>query len=75
MKELLEITDFAAGLTIQIGNYYKIRKKAFGWLLSMAAIVYWICRAQSTGFQAQMFWHLVSFLMAGYGYYKWKKEI
>ena len=73
-RELLEMADFLAGCTIQIGNYMKIRKMASGWLLSMAAIVYWICRAQSTGFQAQMFWHMVSFMMAAFGYVKWRYD-
>jgi hypothetical protein len=73
MKETMELLDFSAGLLIQAGNYYKIRKRACGWLLSMIAIVYWIARARFTGFQAQMFWHMVSFMMAASGWLMWRK--
>lgn len=69
-----EILDFLAGCCIQYGNYLKIRKKAVGWLFSMGSIVYWVCRARTTGFSSQCFWHMVSFMMAAYGYYKWNKE-
>jgi hypothetical protein len=65
-------TDFLAGLTIQIGNYYKIKKNRIGWLLSICAIIYWIMRANTTGFYSQCFWHLFSLTMAIYGYCKWK---
>lgn len=67
-----EATDIAAGLVIQVGNYLKIKKNAKGWLLSMAAILYWVIRAKETGFQGQMFWHLVSFLIAFQGFYQWR---
>ncbi len=71
---IMEMLDFAAGLMIQVGNYFKIRKRAIGWLFSMGAIIYWIGRANYTQFQAQMFWHMVSFMMAASGYFLWRKS-
>ncbi|MBS0616496.1 MAG: hypothetical protein JSR58_08100 [Verrucomicrobia bacterium] len=68
-----EITDFLAGLTIQVGNFLKIQKLATGWLFSLIAIGYWIMRAHTTGFYSQTFWHMVSFSVAGFGFLKWRK--
>ncbi len=73
-RTILECTDFLAGVFIQNGNYLKIRKLARGWLFSMIAIAYWVIRAQTTGFQSQMFWHIVSFCMAFYGFRAWIRE-
>ncbi len=69
-----EILDFLAGCLIQYGNYLKIRKNHLGWMVSMIAIIYWVIRAHTTGFSSQMFWHMVSFMMASYGYLSWRKE-
>lgn len=69
-----EITDFLCGALIQYGNYLKVKKNYLGWLCSMVAIVYWIVRGISTGFQSQSFWHMVSFMVAFYGFICWKKE-
>lgn len=69
-----EITDFLAGCLIQYGNYLKIRKNPIGWLFSMGAILYWVGRAHMTGFNSQCLWHMVSFMMAAYGYFIWRKQ-
>lgn len=69
-----EILDFIAGIFIQYGNYLKIRKKSLGWLFSLVAIIYWICRAQSMSLNSQAFWHICSFMMAAYGYWNWRKN-
>ena len=71
--DLGDLTDLGAGLLIQGGNYLKIKKKATGWLCSCAAIVYWVFRSHSTGFAMQEFWHMVSFLMASFGYLTWRR--
>ena len=69
----LEVTDFIAGMTIQMGNILKIKKLPIGWLLSLVAIAYWIIRAHTTGFYSQTFWHAVSFSVATFGYLQWRK--
>lgn len=66
--------DFAAGITIQYGNYLKIQKKSLGWAFSIMGILYWICRAQTLNLNMQAFWHMVSALVAGYGFYSWRKQ-
>lgn len=71
---LLEIADFIAGLTIQMGNILKIKKRSIGWLFSLMAIAYWIVRAHTTGFTSQTLWHMVSFIVAFFGYIQWKKQ-
>lgn len=74
MIEYLEITDFVAGLAIQIANDLKVRKLAIGWLVTAIAIIYWFVRASSIGFVSQSFWHIVSFIIAAHGYILWKKQ-
>lgn len=68
-----EFTDLFAGLTTQLANVFKIQKKSLGWFLTMSVILYWIARTSQTGFQSQMFWNIVSFLIASYGFYNWRK--
>jgi hypothetical protein len=72
--DLGDVTDLMAGCLIQVGNYLKIRKKATGWACSCVAIVYWVFRSHSTGFAMQEFWHMVSFLMASFGYLTWVRN-
>ncbi len=69
-----ELTDFIAGLLIQVGSYYKIRKNKFGWVISMCCIIYWMARGLSLGLQAQSFWHVFSLCTAAYGFYTWNKD-
>jgi hypothetical protein len=68
------ITDFIAGLFIQIGNYYKIKKSKVGWVISIICIIYWMARAYSNGLYSQCFWHTISISLAIYGYIKWSRE-
>ena len=69
-----EITDFIAGLLIQIGSYFKIRKMPIGWLISIFCILYWMSRGYSLGLYSQTFWHLFSLSMAFYGLVCWWKK-
>jgi hypothetical protein len=71
---LNEATDFICGVVIHIGNYLKIKKIAWGWFVSMGAIAYWMLRGWETGYMAQTFWHGVSFCLASYGFWSWRKN-
>lgn len=68
-----QILDFIAGFSIQIGNYYKIRKNKVGWLISICATLYWMQRGISMGLYSQTFWHAFSLITASYGFYVWNK--
>lgn len=68
------ITDFIAGLFIQVGTYFKIKKSKWGWFISMCCIIYWFIRAFSNGLYSQCFWHIFSLCLALYGYINWNKE-
>jgi len=74
MIDLLEITDFIGGLLIQLANYLKVRKIAFGWLITALTIIYWFFRVSSIGFVSQSFWHIFSFIIAVHGYITWTKQ-
>ena len=69
-----EVFDFLAGIFIQYGNYLKIQKRSIGWAFSIVGIIYWICRAKSLDLNAQSFWHMVSLMMASYGFWSWRKQ-
>lgn len=69
-----ELTDFICGCCIQIGNYCKIKKNRLGWLISILCIIYWASRAMSMGLQSQLFWHMISLILALYGYYSWSSD-
>jgi len=71
---MLEIIDFFMGILTHIGNYFKIHKKSYGWLISMVAIIWWIFRAGSLGLYSQSFWSCVSFCIASYGFYSWSEK-
>lgn len=71
--DILEITDFIAGITIQVGNYFKIRKLAIGWFFTLIAVLYWFFRVNRCGFISQSFWYVYSSMVATYGFLSWKK--
>lgn len=73
IRHIFEIADFIAVALVQWGNYLKIKKSSYGWLLSMIAITYFIFRANCCGYYSQGIGHMISLSMATYGFISWRK--
>lgn len=69
---MTELFDLFSVFLIQIGNYLKIKKLSYGWLLSLIAIFYFILRAFSCGLYSQSLGHCISFSLALYGFISWR---
>lgn len=69
-----EACDLMAIAMVHIGSYFKIKKMSVGWLFSLAAITYFIGRSLDLSLYSQCLGHAISFTLASYGLYKWRKQ-
>ncbi len=71
---VFEITDMMAIICVHIGSYLKIKKRSIGYAFSMTAILYFTLRSAHIGLISQGAGHIVSFSLAAYGFWKWRRD-
>lgn len=69
-----ELTDLIAIASVHVGSYFKIKKRSIGWLFSLAAISYFVARSVELSLYSQCFGHFISFSLASYGFWRWRKD-